>query len=239
MIRAHANAQTCRILQGRRGRVRVVNVTANEESERASDQRVRSEMLAARDPHRADSGSPAVSEQSRQGTGIFVRDDRGHRPRSGGVLGGERVAVGKKCAAAIALIGPVALRDALDRISHREAIQGSLGAEEAGLAHVIAMRGRAQQPSGAARAGERRYTVSRVTLAARLQGAAGGQMALDGRVAEHSYGSRREQRSKPLDVVETQPERTGPYVLLVPHEVADQCRFGRARKRCGRGRRDW
>ena len=113
----------------------------------------------AGDPGHRHRRSQTIGQNLAERAGVFVRPDTGHRPGDGRVFGGKRIAALEKRSMLIALIGAWPLRNLLEKVSHRSAVDGSFAAEKSGFLQVVVMGQVAEEKRSAAHADHRVHGV--------------------------------------------------------------------------------
>ncbi len=119
--------------------VRVIDVLSDQPSGDAADEDVGGEVLFGEDTADADRSCQAVDRCLRQPARILRCEDRGHRPREGGVVRGERSVIpGRAEELTVRVIGPRAVpaEDDLQRLVDGESVDGCFAGEEAGLVRL-------------------------------------------------------------------------------------------------------
>lgn len=101
----------------------------------------------------------------------------------------------------IALIRAIALRDALDRVGDRKAVQGRFPAEHTGFAHMIVVRRHAPQPCGSGDRRKPRDTIIRQAIALLAKVDARRNLPLNIRITRHYYGRTAQHWHKPFNAI--------------------------------------
>ena len=114
-----------------------VNLSADEITDGAADERVGGKVLIGGDARGTDGSRATVGKQLGQRSRVFVSEDGSDRPGGGGMFRGEGITLRPEIAVPIALIRPIALRNALDGVGERKAVERRFPAQNAGLAHLV------------------------------------------------------------------------------------------------------